>query len=89
MASGTTSRSSSTSADGIAASGGPPTPEQGAEIQRLGAAIEKASKIDLLLLFLAVACMATARYWYGARQRERAGREAPGPPCCAFPPSRR
>ena len=49
--------------DGIAASGGPPTPEQGAEIQRLGAAIEKASKIDLLLLFLAVACMATARYW--------------------------
>ena len=49
--------------DGVAASGGPPTPEQGAEIQRLGAAIEKASKIDLLLLFLAVACMATARYW--------------------------
>lgn len=49
--------------DGIAASGGPPTPEQGAEMQRLGAAIQKASKIDLALLFFAVACMATARYW--------------------------
>jgi uncharacterized membrane protein len=49
--------------DTVAASGGPPSPEQMAETQRLGAAIEKASKIDLLLLFLAVACMATARYW--------------------------
>jgi uncharacterized membrane protein len=49
--------------DAVAASGGPPSPEQGAEMGRLGAAIEKASKIDLLLLILAVACMATARYW--------------------------
>jgi uncharacterized membrane protein len=49
--------------DGVAASGGPPSPEQGAEMQRLGMAIEKASKIDLLLLVLAEACMATARYW--------------------------
>jgi uncharacterized membrane protein len=49
--------------DLIAASGAPPSPEQGAELERLGAAIEKASKIDLLLLFLAVTAMATARYW--------------------------
>ncbi|MEP6758996.1 MAG: hypothetical protein ABJB55_07375 [Actinomycetota bacterium] len=49
--------------DEVAASGAPPSAEQGAEMQRLGAAIEKASKIDLLLLFLVVLCMATARYW--------------------------
>jgi hypothetical protein len=49
--------------DAVAASGAAPSPEQMAETQRLGSAIEKASKIDLLLLFLAVACMATARYW--------------------------
>jgi hypothetical protein len=29
----------------------------------LGAEIEKHSKIDLVLLFLAVTAMATARYW--------------------------
>ena len=49
--------------DAVVDSGAPPSPEQMAETRRLGAAIEKASKIDLLLLFLAVACMATARYW--------------------------
>lgn len=49
--------------DQIAASGGPPTPEQGAELARLGAEIQKHSKIDLVLLFLAVTAMATARYW--------------------------
>ena len=49
--------------DEVAASGGPPTPEQGAEMARLGAEIQRHSKIDLALLFLAVAAMATARYW--------------------------
>lgn len=49
--------------DEVAGSGGPPSPEQAAVMQRLGAAIERSSKIDLVLLFLAVACMATARYW--------------------------
>jgi uncharacterized membrane protein len=49
--------------DEIAASGGPPTPEQGAELARLGAEIQKHSRIDLVLLFLAVFAMATARYW--------------------------
>jgi hypothetical protein len=49
--------------DTVAASGGPPTPEQGARLAHLGAEIEKHSKIDLVLLFLAVFAMATARYW--------------------------
>jgi uncharacterized membrane protein len=49
--------------DTVAASGGPPTPEQGAQLAHLGAEIERHSKIDLVLLFLAVFAMATARYW--------------------------
>ena len=49
--------------DQVAASGGPPTPEQGARMAHLGAEIQKHSKIDLVLLFIAVAAMATARYW--------------------------
>jgi uncharacterized membrane protein len=49
--------------DQIVASGGPPSPEQGAEMGRLQAAIKRASQIDLVLLVIAVSCMATARYW--------------------------
>jgi hypothetical protein len=49
--------------DGIAASGGPPSREQQAEMDRTGARLERNGKIDLLLLFLAVVAMATARYW--------------------------
>ena len=49
--------------DQVAASGGPPTPEQGAQMAHLGAEIKRHSQIDLVLLFLAVAAMATARYW--------------------------
>ncbi|HET9347462.1 MAG TPA: hypothetical protein VFO05_17340 [Candidatus Limnocylindrales bacterium] len=49
--------------DQVAASGGPPTPEQGARMAHLGAEIQRHSKIDLVLLFIAVAAMATARYW--------------------------
>ena len=49
--------------DEVAASGGPPTPEQGAEMARLGAEIQRHGKVDLALLFLAVAAMATAQYW--------------------------
>ena len=49
--------------DTVAASGGPPTPEQQAWIEHLGGEIEKHGKIDLVLLLLAVACMATARSW--------------------------
>ena len=47
----------------IAAGGAPPTPEQGAEMARTASALEKASKVDLVLLLLAVTAMATARYW--------------------------
>lgn len=49
--------------DRIAASGGPPSPEQQAEMDRIGGALERNGKLDLLLLFLAVTAMSTARYW--------------------------
>ena len=47
----------------VAASGGPPTPEQQAELDRLGGELERHGKLDLVLLLLAVTAMATARYW--------------------------
>jgi uncharacterized membrane protein len=47
----------------IAAGGGPPTPEQGARMERTQRTLETASKADLILLLLAVTSMATARYW--------------------------
>jgi hypothetical protein len=47
----------------IAAAGGPPTPEQDAEMQRLGSALERHGKADVVLLLLAVTAMATAQYW--------------------------
>jgi hypothetical protein len=49
--------------DEVAATGAPPTPEQGARMAHLGAEIARHGKIDLVLLFLAVTAMATARYW--------------------------
>lgn len=47
----------------IAASGGTPTAEQGSEMARTQKALETASKVDLVLLVLAISAMATARYW--------------------------
>lgn len=47
----------------IAAAGGPPTPEQGAELGRLEAEIHGYERWDLALLVLSLALMATARYW--------------------------
>jgi uncharacterized membrane protein len=47
----------------IAASGGPPTPEQQARLDRMSSSLERHGKIDLVLLLLAVTAMATARYW--------------------------
>jgi hypothetical protein len=47
----------------VAAAGGPPTPQQQAELDRLSGALERHGKLDLLLLFLAATAMATARYW--------------------------
>ena len=47
----------------VAASGGPPTPEQQAQLDQLSRSLERHGKIDLVLLLLAVTAMATARYW--------------------------
>jgi hypothetical protein len=47
----------------IAASGGPPTPEQQARVDRMSSSLERHGKTDLILLLLAVTAMATARYW--------------------------
>lgn len=49
--------------DEVAASGTPPSPEQQSQMERLGGQIETAGKVELALLLLAVAAMATARYW--------------------------
>jgi uncharacterized membrane protein len=49
--------------DTVRASGGPPTDEQATRIAHLGAEIKKHGQIDIVLLFLAVIAMATARYW--------------------------
>ena len=47
----------------IAASGGPPTPEQQSRLDQLSISLERNGKTDLILLLLAVFAMATARYW--------------------------
>ena len=47
----------------IAAAGGPPTAEQGAELGRLDAEMHAYERWDVLLLVLSLALMATARYW--------------------------
>ena len=47
----------------MAAGDGPPAPEKMAAMQHVGAELEKHSKIDLVLLLLAVTAMSTARYW--------------------------
>jgi hypothetical protein len=47
----------------IAASGGPPTPEMQERMATIGTRLEFHGKLDLIVLILAVSCMATARYW--------------------------
>jgi hypothetical protein len=47
----------------VAASTGASTPQQQAELDRLGATLQRHGKLDLLMLFLAAAAMAPARYW--------------------------
>ena len=51
-----------TTGDAIAASGQPPTPEDGQRMSKIGADLERHSKLDLVLLLLAVTAMSTARY---------------------------
>jgi hypothetical protein len=47
----------------VAASGGPPTPEQPVEMHEVQERMRKLSRLDLALIAIAVFCMATARYW--------------------------
>jgi hypothetical protein len=47
----------------VAASGGPPTPEQGARLQALQQRSKQVGTATLPLLVVAVAGMASARYW--------------------------
>ena len=49
--------------DDVRESGGPPTPDQQARMAHLSTEIRKHGQIDLVLLVLAVAAMATAQYW--------------------------
>jgi uncharacterized membrane protein len=46
----------------IAASGGPPSPQQGAQLLALETRLRNVGRIDIVLLTLAVLTMATARY---------------------------
>jgi hypothetical protein len=47
----------------VAATGGPPTPEQGAEMGKLGAKLRLYARATAIFLIVAVFCMATAREW--------------------------
>ena len=47
----------------VAASGGPPTPEQQADMHSIQERMRMLSRVDLALIAIAVFCMATARYW--------------------------
>ena len=49
--------------DEIQASGGPPTPAQGAELQKLDREMSILNALDFVLVALSLALMATARYW--------------------------
>lgn len=48
----------------IDAAGGPPTPEQAAELGKLGEEMTKIERVDVILLTISLVIMATARYWY-------------------------
>jgi hypothetical protein len=45
------------------AGGGPPTPELQQKMAEVQAHLQTHGKLDLVLLLIAVTCMATARYW--------------------------
>ena len=47
----------------VAASGGPPSPEVGQQLQRLQAKLTTLAKVNLAFVTIAVICMGTARYW--------------------------
>jgi len=47
----------------IQAAGGPPTPEQGAEMHKLDRQLSTLSLVDFVLVALSLVLMGTARYW--------------------------
>lgn len=47
----------------IQTAGGPPTPEQGAEMQKLDKELSRFGIMDFVLVALSLALMGTARYW--------------------------
>jgi len=47
----------------VAASGGPPSPEVGQQMQHLQAKLTTLAKLNLAFVTIAVVCMGTARYW--------------------------
>jgi uncharacterized membrane protein len=49
--------------EAIQASGGPPTPEQGAELRRLDKEMSRLSLADFVLVAVSLGLMASARYW--------------------------
>ena len=49
--------------DEIQAAGGPPTPAQSAEMQKLDKEMSVLGLVDFILVALSLALMATARYW--------------------------
>jgi uncharacterized membrane protein len=48
----------------LEAAGGPPTPDQAAELRRLDKEMSFIGRVDFVLLAIALFAMATARYWY-------------------------
>ncbi len=47
----------------IGMAGGPPSPEQAAELQKLNAEMTQIERVDVILLTVSLIAMATARYW--------------------------
>jgi len=47
----------------IAQAGGPPTAEQGMELQQLNEQMARIERVDVTLLMISLILMATARYW--------------------------
>ena len=49
--------------EAVQKAGGPPTPAQAADMQKLGKAVSFFSKVDFSLVAVSLILMATARYW--------------------------
>lgn len=47
----------------IQAAGGPPTPEQGMEMQKLNQEMSRLNLVDFVMVAVALALMSTARFW--------------------------